>query len=175
MKRWIAELKGEARLQSRVIGTFWVTKICCIVSVLALMGVPAECDAMSITPSRIILNAECVEGNSQDIQAIFFGVGLNSFRIDGDSFAGEFYFAGEAGPVCITNSFHYCFVDDNLLVSFNRGVIQDYAEEKGLVDDVYEVEVFCSFYVTDSENNRTLKEFEGSDFVEILAPGNKKK
>jgi len=159
-------------LQSKNIGTFWVTTICCVVSVLALMEVPAECDAMSIAPSRIVLNAECV-GSSQDIQAIFPFVWPADCEFE--KFEGEFYFEGEDGPVCTTDSFHYCYLDDILLVSFDRGEIQAYAKEHELPDGVYEVTVSCTLKVKcDDDGSVTSIPLEGTDLVEIRTPGNKK-
>ncbi len=159
-------------MQSRIIGTFWVTTICCIVSVLALLGVPAECGDvievhLSIAPSRIILNAECV-GSFQDIQAIF---PFNLAPVE-ESLEGWFYFGDDVEPVT-TDSFHYCYVDDNLLVSFDRGEIQAYAKELELADDVYEVRVSCTFDATCNDVTETYT-LMGTDFVEILTPGNKK-
>ena len=130
------------------------------------MEVPAECDNVSITPSRIILNAECV-GSSQDIQAIFpFALP----PVEG-SLKGWFYLGDDEKPVCTTDSFHYCVWDDILLVSFDRSVIQAYAKEHELPDDVYEVRVSCTFNVECDDEERTL---EGTDSVKILTPGNKK-
>ena len=118
-------------MQSKIIGTFWVTTICCVVSVLALMGVQAECVDVSITPSRIILNVECV-GSSQDIQAIFPFVWPTNYEF----VEGRFYFGDDEDPVC-TTSFHYCELDYNLLVSFDRGEIQLHAKDNDLADGVY--------------------------------------
>ncbi len=154
-------------MQSRITGTFWVTTICCVVSVLALLEVPAECDAMSIAPSRIILNAECV-GSSQDIQAIFPFVWPSNYEF----VEGKFYFGDDEYPACTTKSFHYCDLDDNLLVSFDRGKIQDYARDNELADDVL-VTVSCTFNVECDDGPKTFT-LEGTDLVEILAPGNKK-
>jgi hypothetical protein len=55
-------------------------------------------------------------------------------------------------------------------VSFDRGVIQAYAKDKELEGDV-KVTVSCTFNVTGAEPD----ELRGTDLVEILAPGNKKR
>jgi len=132
------------------------------------MEVPAECDYVSIAPSRIILNAECV-GSFQDIQAIF---PFNWPPVEG-SLEGGFYFGDDEDPACITDSFHYCVDDDNLLVSFDRGEIQAYAKEHELPDGVYEVTASCTFNVEFDDGPKTFT-LEGTDLVEILTPGNKK-
>ena len=169
-------------MQSRIIGTFWVTTICCIVSVLALMGVPAECYDVnvSITPSRIILNAECV-GSFQDIQAILPFVLPPKCKFVEGSFGADFFLKREGEeeekPICHTSSFHYCAEDDNLLVSFDRGAIQNY--EGGLEAGVYDARVSCIFKIECDDGSGTpvthTIELEGTDSVEILAPGKKKK
>ena len=161
-------------MQLRIIGTFWVTTICCIVSVLALMGVPAECYDVnvSITPSRIILNAECV-GSSQDIQAIIpFTLPAGGGFVEG-SFVGSFDLGDDVEPVT-TKSFHYCYVDENLLVSFDRGEIQAKAKDNGLAGDVL-VTVSCTFKIKCNDETEIPITLEGTDSVEILAPGKKKK
>ncbi len=142
---------------------------------LALLGVPAECGDvievhLSIAPSRIILNAECV-GSSQDIQAIFPFV----WPANWEFVEGRFYFGDyedDKDPVCTTKYFHYCAEDDILLVRFDRGEIQTYAKDNGLADDVL-VTVSCIFDVTCDDVTETYT-LMGTDFVEILAPGKKK-
>jgi hypothetical protein len=61
--------------------------------------------------------------------------------------------------------------DDNLLVSFDRGIIQEYAGE--LAAGVYKVRVYCSLNVECNGEPYTLI-LEGTDSVEILVPGKKK-
>lgn len=151
-------------MRSRIFGTFWVTTICCIISAATLLELPAEeYDAMSIAPSRIILNAECV-GSLQDIQAIFPFVWPSNYEF----VEGKFYFGDDEVPDAY-HSFHYCVDDDILLVSFDRGMIQAYAKDNGLAGDVL-VMVSCTFNVTGAEPD----ELRGTDLVEILTPGKKK-
>ena len=151
--------------------------ICCIASVLIFLQAPAECDAMSVSPSRIILNAECV-GSSQDIQATF-GVTIQSGSIV--DLNANFYFmitdpdTGDdvAVWVCWTDSFHYCWIDDNLMLSFERDTIQEEAVTYGLVNTDCEVFVECSFSILSSDGSKEDKYLSGTDVVEILAPGKK--
>jgi len=149
--------------------------ICCIASVLIFLQAPAECDAMSVSPSRIILNAECV-GSSQDIQATFNGVVLSSGSRIVDLTA-SFYFMidGVAVWVCDTTSFHYCWIDDNLMLSFDRATIQEDAVTHGLVGGECEVFVECDFSIVNSDPDieDIPVHLEGYDDVKILAPGNK--
>ena len=152
---------------SRITKASSVTIICCIFSVLVFLEAPAECDAMSITPDRIILNAECV-GNEQDIQAIFFGVGLQNDTITGLN--ADFYFDGNATSVSNTDLFHYCWIDDNLLISFDRSEIQEHAKDNGMTDGTWTVTVKCTVYLLENPT----KTLEGSDQVKILAKGKKK-
>jgi len=140
------------------------------------MEVPAECDAMAITPSRIVLNAECV-GSSQDIQAILPFSWSTKFEFVEGSFGADFFLKREGEGeeerfICDTSSFHYCAVDDNLLVSFDRGEIQNY--EGGLEAGDYEARVYCTFRIKCDDGSETPITLEGTDFVEILAPGKKK-
>jgi hypothetical protein len=132
---------------------------------------------MSVSPSRIILNAECV-GSSQDIQATF-GVTITSGSIV--DLNANFYFmiidpdTGDdvAVWVCWTDSFHYCWIDDNLMVYFDRAVIQDKAVANDLVDEECKVKVECSFSILSSDGSKEDRNLSGTDIVEILAPGKK--
>ncbi len=160
---------------SRITKTSSVTIMFCIFSVLIFLEASAAADPMSICPDKIILNAECV-GASQDIQAIFFGVPLDIYhRIN--NLNAEFYFVveGEEKLVEETSSFHYCWDDDNLLISFNRSAIQEYAKANGMTDGTWEVIVKCTFDVVDLDGYLIeTRSLEGADQVEILSPGNKK-
>ena len=145
--------------------------ICCIASVLIFMQAPAECDAMSVSPSRIILNAECA-GSSQDIQATFGVVIASGSIVD---LTATFYFMidDEAVKVCETESFHYCWIDDNLMLSFDRAKIQEDAVTHGLVGEECEVFVECDFSILSSDGSKEDVSLSGYDDVELLAPGKK--
>ena len=135
---------------------------------LVIIALPAICGAMVMSPHRIILNAECVSDNNQDIQAIIPYSGAvtlldkaeSTLFIDGVTF--------EAVDV------DYCYIDDNFLISFDREAIQEHFAAQEIEDEiVVPVAVEVSFYVY-MNDELVYMTISGESEVEIVSPGNKK-
>jgi hypothetical protein len=131
---------------------------------LGSWAVPGNCRAetMNFTPNRIILNAS---GNFTDVQAIF-GLALPGFS-QLDSCVAYLKFDGQ--EVADSYSAHYCVVDENLLVAFDRTAVQEVSQE--FAGELVEAFVSGEVRYLDSGGNLYTTVFEGTDEVEILEPG----
>lgn len=133
----------------------------CVISVFVLSAVISE--SMVMSPHKIILNAS-LEGENQDIQAVI-GMGLPAGYVIDDfeislSFDGTIV-AEEAVSV------YYCWLDSNLLVTFNREEVQANAE--AFADQT--VTAVVTGYLLNPDGD--IVNVYGEDSVTILKPGKK--
>lgn len=147
-----------------------LTLIGCVVFTLLFMSLTIQSDdsinvGVSMTPYKIILNAQCV-GEQQDIQAIV-SVSPAVYENIQDKRI-ELYFEGYESDIFTTDVFSYCYVDSNMLVSFDRLVIQEKLKELG-ISGITTATVTGKFV----DDNSELVTFIGTDSVEILSPSKK--
>ena len=157
---------------------FSVSVAYCIIFALAFAVIPALCHAesVSITPFKIILNAQCV-GQSQDIQAIISKSMPSTYHIDEYDVTLSF----NGVEVASAFAFRYCYIDSNFLASFDREAIQADPYVASLASGEAVATVSGWFTVRDNEGNPIYDEdgdqikitFSGDDTVEILNPKKK--
>lgn len=142
-------------------------------------GSPVDAINITIAPHRLIVNS--VSGQADDVQAIIpmylesgylftEGEATLVFKLGDD----EFMVAEEA---C---SMRYCYVDDNLLVGFDRATVLENPQVIDLAGKTVTAIVEGSFTATNGDGDSYEKYFIGTDQVIIEAPsdnwdGNKKK
>jgi hypothetical protein len=149
-------LHGRSRLSTAIVVLF--------VSLVALITVPTSATAMTMSPHKLVLNSV---GSSEDVQAI----------IPMTITAGYTFTAGEATlrfdgiEVATTISLRYCYIDDNLIVSFDKTALLQNPDVIALAGMVVTAEVEGSFTATDADGNTYTQDFSGTDEVEIVAPG----
>ena len=133
----------------------------CVISVFTLSAV--MCESMVMSPHKIILNAK-LEGENQDIQAVI-GMHLpEGYVIDGFDISLFFDDIEIAEAVSV----RYCWLDDNLLVTFDREEIQTNPDVVALAGKTVTARVEGTL----SPNSDPVEVF-GLDSVTILKPGKK--
>lgn len=147
---------------------FHVILVSCVVFTLLFAGFAIRSEdsmtvPVSMSPFKIILNAQCV-GAQQDIQAI---VSVSPAVYENIQGSIGLYFDGDESNSFTTDVFRYCYVDYNMLVSFDRLVIQEKLKELGITG-ITTATVTGEF----TENNEVVT-FIGTDSVEILSPSKK--
>ncbi len=151
-----------------------ITAACLTIAlVLAVMAVfvvsPAPCraEAMTMSPFKIILNAQ---GQWDDIQAII-GMNLGACTVVTD-FDVQLYFDGKL--ITDANAVWYCAIDDNLFVYFDRQTIQDSPVVADLAGGVVQAEVKGWFTAENWDGTDSItRSIDAYDDVEILKPGRK--
>lgn len=143
---------------------------------LAVLTLTAISNAMVMSPHRIVLNAECVADNNQDIQAI---IGYSSDgAVDVNGAISTLIIADITDKPFSTTNVRYCYIDDNFLIGFDRKAIQDTPEVRELANTgpvPVEVTVWFNAY-RDAEGNIIgfADSKTATSEVEIVLPGNKK-
>lgn len=149
-------LHGRARLSTALVVLFAT----CVASVTA----PALAAAMTMSPHKLVLNSV---GSSEDVQAI-----LPMTITAGYTFtAGEATLRFDGIEVATTVSLRYCYIDDNLLVSFDKTALLQNPDVIAMAGLIVTAEVEGSFTATDADGNTYTQDFSGTDEVEIIAPG----
>ena len=158
-------------MRPRVLRKVSILLICAFALSLVSVGSPTDSHAedpiyphLSITPFKIVLNAK-LKAELQDIQAII-NMSLESSL---DSYKFRLVIEGDVDDVDFeANSFRYCLIDDNFLVSFDRWEIQEYLklnEREGTltvwVEGSYKDGPLPTTFTTDT------------DSIEVFAPGMK--
>ena len=145
-----------------------LTLIVCVVFTLLFMSLTIQSDdsiinvGVSMTPYKIILNAQCV-GEQQDIQAIVSVSSAVFENIKDKTIA--LYFGGDEANTFTTKIYSYCYLHSNMLVSFERLPIQEKLKELG-ISGITTATVTAKFFDDNSEEVT----FIGTDSVEILSP-----
>ena len=136
-------------------------------SVLFLTSVLGVEDVIvNMSPHRIILNAKS-KGALQDVQAIIpmylpAGCQIADFEVT---------LKLDDAPVAEAFDLRYCFVDDNLLVSFDRQEIQSYCIENTLTGEGIKATVAGWLVAVKTDGSEVRIDFTGDDLVDILNPG----
>ena len=140
--------------------------VICIASIIICLGGIVLAETVNINPHKIVLNAV---GAFDDVQAnvsiILPGVSVESFDVtltldDGDGNT----VVAKAESAC------YCVDDNILIVGFDREALQN---------DIKEIPAMANKTVTATVvgsvtmDSGVTTDFEGSDSVEIVAPGKK--
>ena len=131
--------------------------------VLLLVGY-SPAGAITISPHKLVLNSQ---GNAEDVQAII-PIGIPS----GYAFTtGEATLEFDGVEVAVSISMRYCYVDDNLIVGFDKEELLQHPEVIALAGMTVTATVQGTFTITDADGNTSTRDFSGSDQVEIVAPG----
>jgi hypothetical protein len=121
-------------------------------------------DSVRISPYKIILNAQ---GQAEDVLAIMpMSMPAGYLFEDGNaslSLNGEF--------VAEAISMRYCYVDDNLLISFDREQLLNHPIVISLAGSTATATVEGSFTAVNADGQIYTRTFSASDLVEILSPG----
>ena len=145
---------------------FHVFLPCCFVFTLLFVCLAAQGDDinpnLTMSPFKIILNAKCL-GTQQDIQAILDVSPTVYENICGDI---ELRF-GKVSATIKAASFRYCYIDTNLLVSFDRAEVQQYLVDHEIIGDTT-----ATVTGTYKKDDVTLT-FVGTDSVEVVSPSKK--
>lgn len=123
--------------------------------------VPA--DTVSISPYKIILNAQ---GQAESILAIM-PMSLGGYQFD----SGEATLSLNGETVATTVDMRYCYIDDNLLIYFDRAQLLAHPTVIALAGSTVTATVTGSFTAVNADGESYSRDFEASDQVEILAPG----
>ena len=138
------------------------------VVLFVLTMIPHICSSqtMNIAPHKIILNAD---GKTQTILAI---VGM-TLEI-GYVWVTDHDISLDLDETFITKavSVRYCPIDDNLLISFDRNVVQTDTDVVEMAGTSVQADVYGSFIISNGSETIT-KTFSAVDTVEIVKPGNK--
>jgi len=149
-------LQGRSRLTTAMVVLF--------VSFVALMTAPTSAMALTMSPHKLVLNSV---GSSEDVQAIIpltitagytFTAGEATLRFDGVE-------------VATTVTMRYCYIDDNLLVSFDKTALLQNPDVIAMAGMIVTAEVEGSFTATDADGNTYTQDFGGTDEMEIVGPG----
>jgi len=140
--------------------------VCAACLFAALTVVPSAAEPVSMSPHRIVLNAE---GQSEDVQAIISmplpsGYALADYDV-------RLWLDGIEVAQAI--SFRYCYVDQNFLAGFDRTGLQTNPDVQAMAGETVPALVAGSYTAVNLEGDVFTKYFSGTDSVEIVAPGKK--
>ena len=124
-------------------------------------------ETLNINPHKIVLNGQ---GASDDVQAnvriVLPGAWVAGFDIT---------LACDGVVVAEAELAYYCVADDILIVGFDRTALQNNPDVQALANSTVTATVNGTVTVKDSDGVETSVTFGGSDTVEIVAPGGKRK
>ncbi|MFC1475433.1 hypothetical protein ACFLQW_00340 [Candidatus Zixiibacteriota bacterium] len=120
--------------------------------------------AITISPHKLVLNSQ---GNAEDVQAIIPMTIAAGYTFT----AGEATLEFDGTEVAVSISMRYCYVDDNLIVGFDKEELLRNPDVIAMAGTTVTAKVEGSFIATDAEGNTYTKDFSGTDQVEIVAPG----
>jgi len=132
-----------------------------LVAVASSMCLAVLTVRVNINPHKIVLNAE---GKADDVQAnipIYLTSGWEQ------GFTAELYFNDTI--VAEAESARYCYIDDMLIIGFDRTELQNNPYVKAIANSTVTATVTATLTNPDGE----LITIEGSDIVEIVKPGKK--
>ncbi|MFZ5979539.1 MAG: hypothetical protein ACOYVF_02805 [Candidatus Zixiibacteriota bacterium] len=136
--------------------------------VLLLMMAPTQafCEEMTMSPHKIILNAQ---GQFQDIQAVIriplqAGYSLTDYQVT---------LKFNDIPVSEAFDFRYCYIDDNFLASFDRTALQANPTVIAMANTVVIATVEGWFEGTAADGATYTQDFFCTDQVEIVKPDEK--
>jgi hypothetical protein len=121
---------------------------------------------MSMTPYKIILNAQ---GQSDSFQSVLHMSLPSDYQLI--DYQVELYINDIL--VSTAYDFRYCYIDDNFLAQFDRAEVLDTLQLLDLESDIATAKVLGWYYAENASGDSLLRNFEGIDTVEILAPGRK--
>ena len=137
--------------------------ICFMTVALVVLALPAISRAMVMSPHKIILNADPAAENNQDIQAIINYSAYVPINLADAESTLSFVVTDEDGIITgiiaefdHINDVKYCYIDDNFLISFDRGEIQNNPEVQNLANTglvTVTVEVTFDGQSFDAEDN----------------------
>lgn len=149
-------LQGQSRVSTAMIALF----VLCV----ALVTAPTSATAMTMSPHMLVLNSV---GSSEDVQAIIPLVITSGYTFT----SGEATLRFDGVEVATTVSMRYCYIDDNLIVSFDKTALLQNPDVIAMAGMIVTAEVEGSFTATDGDGNTYTQDFSGTDEVEIVAPG----
>ena len=137
-----------------------------LVLIIAFAASPSLGEDMTMSPHKIILNAQ---GQFDNVQAVIRmpmmpGYSLSNYQV---------FLSFDGIMVSEAYEFRYCYIDDNFLASFDRTAIQANQDVIGMAGRIVSAEVSGWFEAVDSYGNSYRKDFSYFDDVEILDPGMK--
>ena len=138
------------------------TFVICVISVFILSAVMSE--SMVMSPHKIILNAN-LKGKNQDIQAVI-GMPLPTGYVIDDF---DITLSFDGIDIAKAINARYCYVDDNLLVTFDREGIQNNPDVVALAGKTVEAKVVGTLLNPDN----VVVNVSGSDSVIIIDPDKK--
>ena len=125
----------------------------------------ANSQTMTMAPHKIILNAL---GNSESIQAV---VPMHLTVFNGC----EATLTVGGYTIAETSEAKYCYIDDILLVYFDRTVVLTHPDMLLMDGQIVEASVDGVVYTVDGDGNSIAREFSAQDDVEIVDPEKKDK
>ena len=132
-----------------------------------LVGGLCWAETVNVNPHKIVLNAQ---GAADDVQAnvriILPGTKVVSFNVT---------LAFNGVVVSEAESAYYCVLDDILIVGFDRTALQDNPDVQALANQTVTATVDGTVTVINADGIETTVSFNGTDKVEIVAPGTKGK
>ncbi len=124
----------------------------------------ALAESITIAPYRIILNAK---GQFEDLHVVVRMPIPAGYQVT-DTVA-SLYFNG----IEVSQAFAavYCYIDDNLLVSFDRTELQANPDVVSMANSVVQAEIVGYVVLTNADGDEIQQNFSGIAPVEILKPG----
>ena len=135
--------------------------------VVMLAGGICVAETVNVNPHKIVLNAK---GAFDDVQANVNIALPGAPVIDFDV---TLSFNGTA--VAEAESAFYCILDNILIIGFDRTDLQNNPDVQALANQTVTAEVTGSVTVKNAAGDEITRSFNGSDTVEIVAPGDKGK
>ena len=137
-----------------------------LILVIAFAASPSFGDDMTMSPHKIILNAQ---GQFDNVQAVIrmplkAGYSLSNYQV---------FLSFDGIMIIEAYEFRYCYIDDNFLASFDRVSIQANRDVIDMAGRIVNAEVSGWFEAIDNDGNSYRQEFSYTDNVEILDPGMK--
>lgn len=132
--------------------------------ILLIGQTAALAESITVAPYKIILNAK---GQFEDLQVVVRMPIPAGYQVT-DTVA-SLYFDG----IEVSQAFAavYCYIDDNLLVSFNRTELQANPDVVSMANSVVQAEIVGYVVLTNADGDEIQQYFSGTAPVEILKPG----
>lgn len=121
-------------------------------------------DGLMFSPFKLVLNSQ---GQAEDLQAIVPMCIASGCLFDGGE--ASLYIEGEL--IATSSSMRYCYIDDNLLIGFDKEEVLSHPLVQELAGNTVEAFVDGYFEATCADGDSYTQLFDGSDFIEIMAPG----
>ena len=144
-----------------------VIRVLVVVFLVVLANGVCWAETVNVNPHKIVLNAQ---GAADDVQANVHIILPGAFIVDFDvslSFDGI--------VVAEAESAFYCVLDDILIVGFDRTDLQSNPDVQAMANTTVTATVTGVVTVKNANGGETTVSFNGSDTVEIFAPGNKRR